>query len=139
MSDFISFNEGRDYLLAHGLPATCYFLLSTKPCSGSGTLAVTDTLAGGVGEIAGTGYARQSQAAPAPTSANPSVASFAQMTWATGSAADWPSSVKSVVLATTADSSGKAICAWNLQTGGTARDLSQPNTSELFTPTLDLA
>lgn len=139
MADFISFNEGRKELANNGLPATCYFLLSTKPCSGTGTLAVTDTLAGGVGEITGTGYARQNQAEPAASSANPAVVTFAQMTWSTGSATDWPSSVKSVILVTTADNSGKAICAWNLQAGGTARDLSQANTSELFTPTLSLA
>jgi hypothetical protein len=141
MADFISFNEGRQYLLASGdgLPATCRFLLSTKPCSGAGSHAVTDTLAGGVGEITGTGYARQSQAALSPSSANPAAVAFAQMSWSTGSATDWPAGVKSVVLVTTADNSGKAICAWNLQTGGAARDLSQANTTEQFTPTLTLA
>ncbi len=65
--------------------------------------------------------------------------SFSQMSWSTGSATDWPSSVKSVVLVTTANNTGKAICAWNLIAGGAARDLSQANTTESFTPTLTLS
>jgi hypothetical protein len=138
MADFISFNEGRKYLATNGqgLPATCYFLLSTKDTS---TLVVGDTLAGGVAEITGTGYARQSQAAPAPSLANPSVIAFAQMTWATGAATDWPAGTKSVVLVSTVDNSGKAICAWNLQAGGAARDMSGANTTEKVTPTLNVS
>jgi len=139
MADFLSFNEGRKELANNGLPSTCYFLLSTKPCSGTGTLAVTDTLASGVGEITGTGYARQSQAEPTASAANPSAVVFSQMSFATGSATDWSSAVKSVILATTADNTGKAICAWNLQAGGAARDLSQANTTEQVTPTLNVA
>ena len=134
---FLSFNEGRKYLLTNGdgLPATCYFLLSTKPCSGAGQLTVTDTLAGGVGEITGTGYTRQSQSAPTPSSANPSAAAFSQMTWSTGSATDWSNAVKSIVLVTTSDNTGKAICAWDLSA---TRDMSQASTSEQVTPTLNL-
>lgn len=139
MADFISFNEGRKELANNGLPATCYFLLSTKACSGVGGLAVTDTLSGGVGEITGTGYSRQSQSEPTASAANPSAVSFTQMSWTTGSATDWSNAVKSVVLVTTSDNTGKAICAWNLQTGGTARDLSGANTTEQFTPTLNVA
>jgi hypothetical protein len=135
MADFLAFTEGKNELLNNGLPSTCYFLLSTKPCSGTGALAASDTLAGGVGEITGTGYARQSQAEP---SASGGSVTFAQMSWATGSATDWPASVKSVVLATTSGNAGKALCAWNLQTGGGARDLSGANTTESFTPTLSL-
>lgn len=134
-ADFIALTEGENYLLGtgKGLPATCYFLLSTKPTSGAGALVVGDTLAGGVGEITGTGYARQSQAAPTPASG---AAVFSQMTWATGAATNWPASVKSCILVTTSDNTGKAVCAWNLIAGGTARDLSQANTTEQFTPTL---
>src|ERR1043165_8705775 len=105
MADFISFNEGRKELANNGLPSTCYFLLSTKPCSGTGTLAVTDTLAGGVGEITGTGYARQAQSEPTASSANPSVISFSQMSWSTSSATDWSNAVKSVILVTSSDNS----------------------------------
>jgi len=138
MADFISFNEGRKYLATtgQGLPSTCYFLIST---TATGSMAVTNTLAGGVGEITGTGYSRQSQSAPTPSSANPSVISFSQMSWSTGSATDWSSAAASVVLATTSDNTGKAICAWNLQSGGATRDLSKANTTEQFTPTLNVA
>lgn len=136
MPDFISFNEGRKEIANNGLPATCYFLLSTRACA---THAVTDTLAGGVGEITGTGYARQSESEPTASAANPSAVAFAAKSFATGSATDWPSAVRSCVLVTTADNSGKAICAWNLVAGGTARDLSQASTTEAFTPTLTVA
>lgn len=135
MADYLAFNEGKTELANNGLPSTCYFLLSTKPCSGSGTHSASDTLSGGVGEITGTGYARQTEAEPTAVAG---VVTFAAKTFSTGSATDWPSSVKSVVLATTANDTGKAIAAWNLQAGGTARDLSQPNISEQTTVTLTI-
>lgn len=133
MPDYLFFNEGKSELANNGLPSTCYFLLSTKPCSGTGTHVAGDTLAGGVGEISGTGYARQSQSEPTASSG---VVSFSAVSWSTGSATDWPASVKSVVLVTTSNNSGKAIVAWNLQAGGGARDLSQSSTTEQFTGTL---
>jgi hypothetical protein len=136
VADFISFNEGRKELMNNGLPATCYFLLSTKDCN---THVVGDTLAGGVGEITGTGYARQSESEPTASAANPSAVAFAAKVFATSSATDWPASVKSCVLATTSDNTGKAICAWNLVTGGTARAMNAASTTETFTPTLTLA
>jgi hypothetical protein len=136
VADFLSFNEGRKELANNGLPATCYFLLSTRDCN---THTVTDTLAGGVGEITGTGYARQSESEPTASAANPSAVAFAQKTWSTGAATDWPASVKSVVLVTTSDNTGKAICAWNLVPGGAARAMNAANTTENFTPTLNLA
>ena len=130
----ISFEEGRKKLAQAGLPATCYFLLSTKD---EASFLQTDTLAGGVGEITGTGYARDNQALPTPSSANPTAIAFAQMSWATGSATDWPAAVKSIVLVTTADNTGVAICAWNLN-GTTGRAMNAANTTEQVTPTLDL-
>jgi hypothetical protein len=139
LADFISFNEGRKYLVttAQGQSGTGYFFLSTKDCN---THVVGDTLAGAaMGEATGTGYARQSEAAPTPTLANPTAVVWAQKTWSTGAATDWPASVKSVVLATTSDNTGKAICAWNLIAGGTARAMNLANTTENFTPTLNVA
>lgn len=133
MADFIMFNEGRTELANAGLPATCYFLLSTRGVDAGTAHAAGNTLAGGVGEITGTGYSRKSQAEPTAVSG---VVSFSQMSWATGAAADWPASVRSVVLVTTADNTGKAICAWNLVTGGAGRDMSAANTTEQVTPTL---
>ncbi len=135
MADFLNFTEGKNYLLSNGLPSTVYFLLSTKPCSGGGAHVAGDTLAGGVGEITGTGYARQSQAEPTPSAGS---AVFTVMTFSTGAATDWPANVKSVVLVTTADNSGKAIAAWNLVAGGSARDMSHINTTEQVDPTYTL-
>lgn len=137
MPDFLSFNEGRKELADNAKPATSFFLLSRKDCN---TLLVTDTLvAAAFLEATGTGYARQSEATPAASAANPSVVAYAVKTWATGAAADWPSDVKAVILVTTVDNTGKAICAWNLVTGGTARAMNAAGTTLNFTPTLQLA
>lgn len=135
MADYLAFNEGKTELVNNGLPATCYFLLSTRAVGGVGGHAAADTLAGGVGEITGTGYARKTEAEPVAVNG---VVSFAQKSWSTGAAVDWPASVKSIVLVTSPDNTGKALAAWNLVTGGVARDLSQANTTENFTPTLTL-
>ncbi len=78
-------------------------------------------------------YNRASQAAPVPVGG---VASWAQMSWATGAATDWPNHAASIILATSQDNSGKLICAWNLIASGAVRDMSQPNTTEQVTPTL---
>lgn len=131
MPDFQMTNEGKNRLGTSGLPATCYFLLSTQTIGSTFTAA--STLAGGVGEITGTGYARQSQARPSPTNGS---FVFSQMSWATGAATDWPASVVSVVLVTTADNTGVSIAAWHLQTNGVARALNQSNITEQATPTL---
>lgn len=138
-TDFIRFDEGANYILTtgQGQPSTVFFLLSTKSCNGaggSGQFTHTDTLSGtGVGEITGTGYARQSQAAATPATGG---VSYAQMTWSTGAATDWSSAVRSVVATTSSNNTGKAICAWNLIAGGAARDLSQASTTEQFTPSI---
>jgi hypothetical protein len=132
MADFIAFNEGRTEMASNGLPATCQFLLSTKSVDATTPFVATDTLASS-GEITGTAYTRKTQAEPTPVSG---VVSFAQMSWATGAAVNWPAGVRSILLATSADNTGKAICAWNLQVGGAARDMSAANTTENVTPTL---
>lgn len=138
MPDFISFNEGRKNFATAGvgLPTGASkvgFDLSSRDCA---THVVTDTFAGGYGVITGTGYAQQTQTAPTPSSANPSVMSFSQITWATGAATDWPASVKSVVMIDL--NTNKILCAWNLVAGGTARAMNAASTTELFTPTLNL-
>jgi hypothetical protein len=135
MADGIVFNEGKTYLANNGLPSTCYFLLSTHSVDATSPHAASDTLVGGVAEITGTGYARQTESEPTAVSG---LVTFAQKSWATGSATNWPAICRSVVLVTTADSTGKALCAWNLVAGGTARDMSAANTTENFTPTLQV-
>lgn len=136
MADFLAFNEGKTELASNGLPATCYFLLSSKSVDGTSAHVATETLAGAdLGEITGTGYARLTEAEPTPVNG---VVSFAVKTWQTLTHTDWPAAVRSMVLCTGAAGSGKAICAWNLQTGGAARDLSAANTTESVTATLSL-
>ena len=136
MADFIAFNEGKTEMASNGLPATCYFLLSTKGVDAGTAHTAGETLAGAdLGEITGTGYSRKSQSEPTPANG---VVTFAQMSWDTGSATNWPNGVRSIVLATGSAGTGKAICAWNLQPGGAARDLSAANTTENVTPTLNV-
>jgi hypothetical protein len=136
MSDFIVFNEGKSEMASNGLPATCYFFLSTKSVDATSPHVATETLAAAdLGEITGTGAARKNQAEPAPVNG---VVSFALMSWATAAATDWPAAVRSVVLCTGPAASGKAICAWNLQVGGAPRDMSAANTTENVTPTLNV-
>jgi hypothetical protein len=136
MADFIAFAEGKDELAANGLPTTCYFLLSTKSVDATSPFTGAETLAAAnLGEITGTGYARLSQAEPAPSGG---VVAFSQKSWVTGAAVNWPAAVRSVVLCTSATTAGKALCAWNLQVGGAARDMSAANTTENVTPTLNV-
>lgn len=143
MADFLLFNEGADYLNTNGWPSTVYFLLSTKyvAAGGGGTsqFAATDTLAGtapaNAGEITGTGYARDSQSRPTSSAG---AMSFTQMSWATGSATNWPADVCSIVACTSSDNTGKMICAWDLQTNGVARNLAAANTTEQVQPSFTL-
>lgn len=141
MADTIGFNEGKDFLLAHlrGGTAitTVYFLLSSTDTA---TLTATNTLTGGVGEITGwtggaSAYARISQTVPAPVNG---VVDFTQITWSTDTSTNGPASVKSVVMVTTSDNSGKALFAWNLNTGGSADDMSAANSILAVTPTFFL-
>ncbi|HET9198224.1 MAG TPA: hypothetical protein VFN92_08240 [Solirubrobacterales bacterium] len=129
MADFIMFNEGKAELENNGLPSTCRFDLSTKTVD---ELGAATTFAGGFAKATGTGYGEKTQAEPTSAAG---VASFAKMTWETGSATDWPAGVKSVVLRT----NEKVICAWNLQAGGGGRDMSKAKTNQSYTPTLSLS
>ena len=84
MTEFHSFDEGRNFVNAGGLPATVWFLLSTEAVA---DFTAKDTLEGGVGEITGTGYERVSQISPGwwPPWQSPSyVANFDRVEWKTG-------------------------------------------------------
>jgi hypothetical protein len=59
VSDFLAFREGERRVLDNGMPPICWFALSTKSVA---DFSVKDTLAGGIGEITGTGYARAADA-----------------------------------------------------------------------------
>jgi hypothetical protein len=129
MADFLAPNEGKTELANNGLPTTCTFNLSTKTVEEVGASA---TYAGGFGVATGTGYSSKTEAEPTASSGK---VEFAKKTWETGSATDWPASVKSCWLS---NGTSKLICGWNLQAGGTGRDLSKANTTENFTPTLQV-
>lgn len=130
MADFIAFNEGKTDIVNNGLPATCTFDLSTKTCD---ELGAETTFAGGFSKATGTGYSAKTEAEP---TASKGKVEFAKKTWETGSATDWPSSVKSVVLR---NGELKLLNAWNVQAGGAGRAMNAANTTENFTPTLTLS
>lgn len=129
MADFISFEEGRTDIANNGLPATCTFDLSTKTVD---ELTKEATYAGGYAVATGTGYAAKTEAEPTATKGK---VEFAKKTWETGSATDWPASVKSCVLR---NGTSKLICGWNLQASGVGRAMNAANTTEAFTPTLQI-
>jgi len=127
MAKVIFTEGGLAKLLADtGWPSTVNIALSTKPCSSTGAHVVGDTLAGGFGEITGTGYARQSVSEPA-------AASDGSKTWptasfATGSATNWPAAVKSAVVIDPGQN--KLLAALDLTA---TRDMSGANTTLTFT------
>lgn len=129
MADFLAFNEGRVELAVNGLPTQCHFLLSTLSVA---DLRADDTIQS-VGEIKGSGYQRLERTRPEPSGSNPTVLQFPPLVWATGVNVGWPDKVRSCVMVTPA---GKAVCAWNLVSGGGARNMSEASTREEFTPTL---
>jgi hypothetical protein len=100
MPEFMGFGEGGHYVRDFGLPRTCWFALSTKAVD---DFSVIDTLAGGIGEVSGTGYARQSQPAPnwsPPWPGETVIAEFEPVVFTTHTARDWPDAVRSIVLGT---------------------------------------
>jgi hypothetical protein len=139
VADYVTFREGMGYLGGSGLPASTYLMLSNKSVDGTAAFTKNDTLVSAAnGEIntitTATGYKRGTCAEPTPSGGT---FTFPQKTFATDVNTDWPSGVRSCVLCTTpsGDNSGVLICAWNLQTGGGARDMSAANTTEQITPT----
>ena len=128
MADFIAFDEGEARLGTAGLPSTVSFDLSTKSIDSTSPFVETDNYSSR-GVISGTGYAADTASRPTGTGGT---FTFAQLSWSTGANTDWPAAVRSIV----ATDGTVIFCAWNLQTGGAARDLSASNTTENVTPTL---
>lgn len=126
----VIFTEGTlaKLLADTGWPGTIDVALSTKPCSGGGAHVVGDTLAGGFGEITGTGYARQSLTEP--VAASDGTKTWSAASFATGAATNWPAAVKSAVLINPGTS--KLLAAVDLSA---TRDMSAANTTVTFTPT----
>jgi len=139
MADYLTFDSGKSYLENSGLPASCYFGLSTKSVDGTNPWTAADTMATAGKEVSGTGYTRQSETRPTPVNG---VVGFAAKVFATAGTVDWPNAVRSVFLtdgATAGGTTGTLIAAWNLQAAGVARDLSAANTSESITCVLTLS
>lgn len=133
MADFIAFTEGKELIWDDGFSdADCRFALSSKGVDAGTAHTAGETLGGAdFGQITGTGYANKTGVAKPASNGS----AFAQQSWSTGSATDWPAVVRSVVLIS---GTSAIICAWNLQTGGAARDMSAANTTENVTPTLTI-
>ncbi len=157
MADFMRINEGSDFknnrAFVSGSAATTTYT-GRSASSGAGNLTgctggtgsypsgafiygttgwkVTDTLAGGVGEVTyWTGGGRVTQTVP--TSVNGQI-SFAAFAFDSGAHSDGPSSVKSYAWATTANNTGVVIGVANAQTFGVAVDMSGQNAHLAITP-----
>jgi len=133
MADFIAFNEGRQEVETQGWPATVSFDLSTTQLS---SFTAATTFAGGYGKLTSgtsTGYALKTSARPTATGLG--VEAFTLMSWSTGAATNWPTTVYTIVAFNATTS--KIICAWNLVIGGAARDMSAASTTLNVTPTYD--
>jgi hypothetical protein len=135
MADCIVFDTGAAYMGTAGLPSTCYFALSRKSVAGGGTVLTTSDTIASITEATGSGYARVSQARPTMSGHTDT---WTQFQWATGTATNWPSDVRSLVLCT-ASSSGVAIAAANLVAGGAAQAMNASGVTLKATPTLTFA
>lgn len=124
----IIFTEGQlaKKIADSGWPSTLSLALSTKPCSGGGAHTAGETVgAADFGEITGTGYTRQTISEPAANSSG--TKAWPDAVWATSTATDWSSAVKSVCIIDPTDS--KLLAALDL---GATRDLSGANTTETY-------
>jgi hypothetical protein len=134
MAEFVSFDEGQDAIMEGGVFLRDVFIdLSTKSVGATNPYVETDTYATRGTPAPGTGYSRGTYSGPANFTNGTCV--FAQKSWATSTATDWSAVMRSAVMT----NGTVAICAFNLQTGGGARDMSGAQTTEQFTPTLVLA
>jgi acetyl esterase/lipase len=129
--DALTFDAGANLLLDGGLSGSGELLLSTRvvvdPLE-AGEVPFhkrSDVLGGGagVGEITGTGYARQ------PVSMAAALAGVKQVptaTWSTAAHGDWLTPVSAVLV-----KGGVAVAAWNLREGGIPR-VASANTTIKF-------
>src|SRR4051812_36843520 len=138
VTEFLAFDEGKDFVSKFGVPEVCFFLLAELSIA---DFLQADTLAGGVGEIEGTGYGRRAQKTPGwsvPGEGEEVVANFEPIEWTTGTSRDWPDADRRVVLVTSPANTGVAIGAYNLRKDGESRDFSGAWITETFTPSLRL-
>lgn len=131
MADFLAPHQGARYVGTAAIPSTCYFDLSTKSVDSTNPFTQASTTSTR-GAVTGTGYVAKNKARPTGTGGT---FTFGTVTWSTGSATNWPSNVRSIVM-TSGSAAGTLIACWNLQVGGGARDMSAANTTENVNPTL---
>ncbi len=130
MAEMITFDEGQDAILESGVFLRDVFIdLSTKSVGATNPYVETDTYATRGTPTPGTGYSRGTYSGGANFTNG--TCAFAQKTWDTGTATDWSASMRSAVMT----NGTVAIAAWNLQPGGSVRDMSGAHTTEQFTPT----
>ena len=134
MADFISFDEGQDYIGEGGLASDVYFDLSSDSVDATSPFTEADNYTSVSPNFeTGTGYSRGTVSGPIAFTNG--TTNFGTITYTTGAATDWSATTRSVVMT----DGTVAICAWNLQAGGAARDLSAANTTENVDPTLIIA
>ncbi len=130
MAEMITFDEGQDAILEGGVFQRDVFIdLSTKSVGATNPYVETDTYATRGTPAPGTGYSRGTYSGAANFTNGTCV--FAQKSWDSGTATDWSAVMRSAVMT----NGTVAIAAWNLQPGGSVRDMSGAHTTEQFTPT----
>lgn len=135
MADFIDTYEGANWIGTAGIPTTVTLDLSTKSVDSTNPFTRASTYATR-GAASGTGYAQKTYTGWTKTGGT-----FAtiQGTWQTNAATDWPNNCRSCVASTGSGAGAKMLWAWNLQTGGGARDMSAANTTEIVRGTIKIA
>ncbi len=110
--DIISFNEGKDAIIAGGLTSNLQFALSSRPVGQqlAGEHQATDTYALGFGEVTYWTGGGRITITGRPASSN-GIIIIPTQTWNTGVQTNGPAIVKSVVLI---DSNNKLISAVNI-------------------------
>lgn len=133
MADFVCPYEGARRIGTAGVPSTVYMDLSTKSVDSTNPFAAPSPGENATfatrGVITGTGYSRGT--CTGWTSTGGTLATF-KGTFATGAATNWPANVRSAVCT----DGVRMLWAWNLVPGGSARDMSAANTTEIVRGTV---
>lgn len=109
----------------------------TSSVQQTGGLTVDSTLAGGVGEVTyWTGGGRIAATVPTPTNG---ILAFTQFSFLTGANANGPAVVRTLILATTLDNTGKALYFWHISDDGVAVSMAGVNGELRLTPYMFLA
>lgn len=140
MATELTLNLGKQWLASNPISgATMYAgLVHAKAVNtaDSGSYILATSTVSTIGEITGTGYARQSFVMGAADTAG--IMAVPQIIWDVGSATDWPSDVSGWFMAT-AVTAGIAVFVWDLGVRSGATGSGTKPVTAVSVPTVDLA